>query len=332
MTFCDLKDNTLYLIRIFSCNERVMDKLQSMAMLIKVVEAGSFSGASKILNVPLPTLSRKISELEDHLGIRLLHRTTRQLSLTSAGVNYMTGCKRVIEQVEEIELEVKEEYSEPKGNLVITAPVMFGRRYVLPIVTEFLSLHSNINVQLELSDKNINLYDNEVDMAVRIGALPDSSMIATLVGTLRLVTCASAKILNKKVKILSPNDLVNLPFVSLKIASTRQQWSYSLPESEISFNVNIFPRLTITDSESVVKAAINGVGATQQLHYQVKDAIENGELKVLLPEFEPANIPVNLVHKSRKYMPQKMRTFLDFAEPKLKNKLDELNDVATLLA
>lgn len=302
-----------------------MDRLQAMAMLIKVVEVGSFSAASKALDVPLPTLSRKISDLENQLGVRLLHRTTRKLSLTSSGIGYVNACKRIVEQVEEAELDVKGEYSEPKGNLVITAPVMFGRRYVLPIVNDFLSLHSNINIQLELSDGNINLYDNEVDIAIRIGTLPDSSMIATSVGALRLITCANERVLNRDTNLSSPNDLVNFPCVSLKFSNSTLQWNYLQPDTKLNFNVNIYPRLIITDSESVVRAAISGIGVTQQLHYQVKDAIDSGDLKIVLQEFEPDAIPVHLMHKSRRYMPQKMRSFLDFASPRLKSKLDALN-------
>ena len=195
MTFCYLKDNTVNLTMIFSINEIIMDRLQAMSMLIKVAEVGSFSAASKELNVPLPTLSRKVSELENQLGVRLLHRTTRKLSLTNSGADYISACKRIIEQVEEAEREVKGEYSEPKGDLVITAPIMFGRLYVLPIITEFLALYSNINVQLVLSDGNINLFENEVDLAVRIGALPDSSMVAMQVGAIRIVTCANQHVL-----------------------------------------------------------------------------------------------------------------------------------------
>lgn len=301
-----------------------MDKLQAMSMLIKVVEVGSFSAASKALNVPLPTLSRKISELENQLGVRLLHRTTRKLSLTDFGANYIRACKAIIEQVEEAEQGVKGEYSEPKGELVITAPVMFGRLYVLPIVTEFLSLYSNINVQLILSDGNINLFDNDVDMAVRIGTLPDSSMIATQVGEIRVVTCASPSILAAHKTLKTPADLIHYPCISLNTAMTTPPWSYLVPDSKIAFNVNISSRLTITDSKSAVTAAINSVGVTQQLHYQVKDALEQGALEVILAEFEPAKVPVHLMHKSRKYMPQKMKSFLDFASPRLKNKIDDL--------
>jgi DNA-binding transcriptional LysR family regulator len=324
MTFCYLKDNTVNLTRIISISEIMMDRLEAMSMLIKVIENESFSSASKALNVPLPTLSRKISELENQLGVRLLHRTTRKLSLTSSGCNYINACKRIIEQVEEAERSVKGEYSEPRGELVITAPVMFGRLYVLPIVSEFLSVYSSIDVQLILSDGNINLHENEVDMAVRIGALPDSSMVATQVGKIRMVTCANQQLLATHKKLTSPNGLTDFPCISLKTTKTIPDWSYIQPDSKVIFNVKTSSRLTVTDSESAVNAAINNVGITQQLHYQVKEAIDKGLLKIILPEFEPSSIPVNLVHKSRKYMPQKMKSFLDFSLPRLTSKINEL--------
>jgi DNA-binding transcriptional LysR family regulator len=324
MTLCYLKDNTVNLTMIFSINEIIMDRLQAMKMLIKVVELGSFSAASKALNVPLPTLSRKVSELENQLGVRVLHRTTRKLSLTIAGADYIKACKRIIEQVEEAEREVKGEYLEPRGELVITAPVMFGKKYVLPIVTEFLSLYSNINVQLILSDGNMNLFENEVDMAVRIGVLPDSSMIATQVGEIRIVTCVSQQVLEQHNQLSSPYDLSNFACILLNTVNTPPHWRYYLPDSQMNININIVSRLTVTDSESAVTAAINGVGITQQLHYQVKDAVDTGELSIILPEFEPETVPVHLIHKSKKYMPQKMKSFLAFAGPKLKSKIGEL--------
>lgn len=302
-----------------------MNQLQAMSMLLKVVEVGSFSVASKNLNVPLPTLSRKIAELENQLGVRLLHRTTRKLSLTNSGADYIIACKRILELVEEAEQEVKGEYSEPKGELVITAPVMFGRLYVLPIVTEFLSLYSNINVQLLLSDGNLNLFDNEVDMAVRIGSLPDSSMIATQVGSMRVVTCASQQILGEHSQLKSPDDLTHFSCISLNTAMTIPHWSYKLPDSQTIVNIKVVSRLTVTDSESAVKAAINDIGITQQLHYQVKKGIDEGTLKIILPEFEPDSVPVHLMYKSRRYMPQKMKRFLDFASPKLKSRIEELS-------
>lgn len=325
MALCYLKDNTVILIMILSINEIIMDRLQVMSMLIKVAEVGSFSAASKILNVPLPTLSRKISELENQLGVRLLHRTTRKLSLTYSGYDYIEACKRILIQVEEAESKAKGEYLEPRGDLVITAPVMFGRLYVLPTIIEFLSLYSNINVQLLLSDKNINLFEDDVDMAIRIGKLPDSTMIATQVGSMRIVTCASQQFLSSHGKIESPYDLTQLSCISLDTAMTTPYWSYHFPDSGLTAHIDILPRLTVNDSDSAVKAAIKGVGITQQLHYQVKDAIDKGDLQIILNEFEPNKIPVHLLHKTRKYLPQKMRVFLEFVSPKLKNSISALS-------
>lgn len=324
MALCYLKDNTVNSIMIFSINETVMDRLQAMSMLIKVAEVGSFSAASKILNVPLPTLSRKISELENQLGVRLLHRTTRKLSLTDAGSDYIEACKRILEQVEEAESQVKGEYLEPRGELVITAPVMFGRLYVLPIIIEFLSLYSNINVQLLLSDRNINLFEDDVDMAIRIGKLPDSTMIATQVGSMRIVTCASQPFLSEHHSVESPHDLTLHSCISLDTAMTTSHWRYKFPDSGLTAHIDVLPRLTVNDSDSAVQAAINSVGITQQLHYQVKAAIDKGDLKIILNEFEPDEMPIHLLHKTRKYLPQKTKIFLEFTVSKLKDRLYDL--------
>lgn len=324
MALCYLKDNTVDSIMIFSINETVMDRLQAMSMLIKVAEVGSFSAASKNLNVPLPTLSRKISELENQLGVRLLHRTTRKLSLTDAGSDYIEACKRILEQVEEAESQVKGEYLEPRGELVITAPVMFGRLYVLPIVIEFLSLYSNINVQLLLSDRNINLFEDDVDMAIRIGKLPDSTMIATQVGSMRIVTCASQPFLSEHHSVESPHDLTQHSCISLETAMTTSHWCYKFPDSGLTAHIDVLPRLTVNDSGSAVQAAINSVSITQQLHYQVKAAIDKGDLKIILNEFEPDEMPIHLLHKTRKYLPQKTKIFLEFTASKLKDRLYDL--------
>jgi DNA-binding transcriptional LysR family regulator len=162
-----------------------MDRLEAMSILVAAVEAGSFSAASRKLGVPLPTVSRKVAELEARLNTRLLVRSTRKLALTDAGVAYVAACKRILEQVGDAETEASGEYVTPKGDLVIAAPIVFGRLHVLPTVSDFLASFPDINVRMVLSDRNVNLVDDHVDMAVRIGALPDSSMIATRVGSVR---------------------------------------------------------------------------------------------------------------------------------------------------
>ena len=168
-----------------------MDRIEAMSTLLAAVEGGSLSAASRALGMPLATVSRKVSELEAHLGTRLLNRSTRQLSLTDAGRSYVEGAKRILEDLEAIERAAAGEYIVPRGDLTITAPMVFGRLHVLPVVAEFLRAYPEIDIRLALADRVFNLHEEGVDVALRIGALPDSSLIATRVGTIRQVVCGS---------------------------------------------------------------------------------------------------------------------------------------------
>jgi DNA-binding transcriptional LysR family regulator len=164
-----------------------VDRLEAMGVLLSVVEKGSFSAASRALSMPLATLSRKVSELESHLGAKLLVRTTRKVALTEAGAAYAASARRVLEMIDETERIAAGEFLAPRGELVLTAPVLFGRLHLLPVVADFLALYPEINVRLVLADRNIDLIEEHVDMAARIGSLPESSMIATRIGSMRTV-------------------------------------------------------------------------------------------------------------------------------------------------
>lgn len=174
-----------------------MDRLRAMSVFAQAVESGSFSAAGRRLGMPLPTVSRHIAELEAHLETRLLNRTTRQLTLTDAGRSYLASCKTILEQVDEAERGAAGEFSAPKGELVISAPIVFGRLHMLPIICEFLSAYPDVDVRLSLSDRVVHLMEDHVDLAVRIGALPDSSLIAARAGFIRRVVCASATYLKQ---------------------------------------------------------------------------------------------------------------------------------------
>jgi len=295
-----------------------MDRLEAMAMLVQVVESGSFSAASRVLHVPLATLSRRIADLEARLGTRLLHRTTRKLTLTDAGIDYVAAARRILEQVEEAERTAASEFTEPKGELVLTAPLMFGRLHVLPIVTEFLSEHPQITVKLTLADRHVDLIADHVDMAVRIGKLPDSSMVATQVGTMRLVTCANPHLLRGKRLPRTPQELAKLPCIAIDAPAPAPQWRFHKPENGRPFDVVVTPRLIVNTPEAAIEAATMGVGVTRLLHYQAAAAIERGELRLILTDYEPAPVPIHVLHTSRGQMPLKMRRFLDFAVPKLR--------------
>jgi DNA-binding transcriptional LysR family regulator len=298
--------------------EEQMDRLEAMSMLVTVTEKGSLSAASRALHVPLATLSRRVSDLESHLGTRLLIRTTRKLTLTEAGVAYVAAARRILEQVEEAARAAAGEFTVPKGELVITAPVMFGRLHVLPVVADFLAAYPEIRIRLVLNDRNVDLIEDHVDMAVRIGRLPDSGMVATQIGTMRTVCCVSPTLLAAHGAPRSPADLAQLPCVTLDTPLPSPAWRFSKPRSGTAIDVPVQSRLAVNSPEAAAQAAIRGVGVTRLLHYQVADAVARRQLKIILTAYEPEPAPVHLVHASRGHMPLKMRRFLDFAAPRLR--------------
>jgi DNA-binding transcriptional LysR family regulator len=289
-----------------------------MSMLLEVVDRGNLSAASRSLKIPLPTLSRKITDLETLLGTKLLTRTTRRIALTDAGTTYVDAARRILEQVEEAERQASGEFAMPKGELVITAPVQFGRLHVLPVVTDFLAAFPEINVRLMLADRNIDLVDEHVDMAVRIGNLPDSAMVATRVGSVRRVVCGSPAFFAGRGVPKEPADLLGLPCISVEILTPTAGWQFRKVGAAKAIDVSISPRLSVTTTEAAAEAAIRGAGITRLLYYQVAGAVAAGALKLVLEDFEPEPAPIHLVHLARGQMPLKMRHFLDFAAPRLR--------------
>lgn len=287
-------------------------------MLVAVTDAGSLSGASRTLCVPLATLSRKITDLEARLGTRLLIRSTRKLTLTDAGVAYVAAARRILEQVDEAERDAVGEFTAPKGELVITAPLMFGRLHVLPVVADFLAAFPQISIRLVLADRNIDLIEDRVDMAVRIGRLPDSAMVATRIGSMRTVTVASPAVLARLGEPAHPRALVGYPCIQVDTPLPSPSWRFRDADGGGPMDIPVLPRLTVSTPEAAVDAAVHGVGVARVLHYQVASAVLNGALRILLEGFEPAPAPVHLVHASRGLMPLKMRAFLDFSAPRLK--------------
>jgi len=302
-----------------------MDRFEAMAMFVKVAEQGNFSAAARALNVPLPTLSRKISDLETLLGAQLLIRTTRKLTLTDTGEVYLSAARRILDQVNEAERQAAGEFSKPKGELIVTAPIMFGRIYVLPVVTQFLAAFPEISIRLVLSDSTLDLIDKQIDIALRIGHLPDSSMIATRIGSIRTVICASTSLLAEFGTPQHPSDLSQWPVVIVNNAAMPEfSWRFYEKDSSVFIDNVISPRLAITTSESAIKAAEHSVGAIRTLHYQVIDALDSGTLRIILDKHESHPLPVHLIHTSIGQMPLKVRCFLDFAAPILRARLFEL--------
>ena len=301
-----------------------MDRFEAMMMLREVVGRGSLSAAGRTLRVPVPTLSRKISELESMLGARLLIRTTRKLTLTDVGVTYLAAARRILDEVENAEREAAGEFTAPKGELVVTAPLQFGRLHVLPVVADFLALFPEINVRLLLADRYAHLVDDHVDMAVRIGRLADSAMRATRIGSMRTVVCGSPDLLKDHGVPRSPQDLQAFPIVAADTPMPGSGWRFQQAGSAVLIEIPIAPRLSVTTTEAASQAAVRGVGITRLLYYQAAEAIKSGLLRVILEEYEPEPAPIHLVHAARGQLPLKMRRFLDFAAPRLRETLDKL--------
>jgi DNA-binding transcriptional LysR family regulator len=285
-----------------------MDRLEAMQVFLGAVEGGSLSAAGRQLGMPLATVSRKLSELEAHLKARLLNRSTRGLTLTDAGRDYLAACKRILEDVGEAERAAAGEFSEPRGELVITAPIVFGRLHVLPVTNEFLAAYPEVDVRLVLGDRIVHLLDEHVDLAVRVGELPDSRLTATRLGATRRVVCASPAYLAAHGRPRKPGDLAKHACISFR---DDREWVF--PTERVA----IRPRLQVTTAEAAIDAALAGVGIARVLSYQIRDRA----LERLLVRHEPPPVPVHLVRTSAP-VPRKLRAFLDLAHARLKPLLD----------
>jgi len=298
-----------------------MDRLEAMSLLLSVVEAGSLSAASRKLGVPLPTVSRKLSELEAHLNTRLLTRSTRKLALTDSGAAYVAAARRILEEVREAERAAAGEHAAPRGDLIITAPVVFGRLHVLPVIAEFLAQWPEINVRLVLADRNLDLIDDHVDIAVRIGALADSALVGTRVGAVRSVVCGSPSYFAAHGVPERPEDLSALAAVAFDPFAPSQHWIFRDPESKRELRVAMRSRLTVNTAEAAIDGATADLGVTRVLSYQVAEAVSDRRIQIVLSHYEPAPLPVSLIHGPQGLTPLKVRMALDFAAPRLRVRL-----------
>jgi len=296
-----------------------MDRLDAMTVFLAVVDEGTLSGAGRRLAMPLATVSRKLAELEAHLGARLLNRSTRRLELTEPGRAYAQACRRILDQVGDAEAAAAGEYDVPRGQLAVTAPIVFGRLHVLPVVSEFLAANAEVDVRLSLGDRVAHLIDEHVDVAVRIGALPDSRLNALAVGTLRPLVCASPAYLKAHGTPRAPADLARHRCIVFD-AMTPRAWHFGGAPDFTPAR----PRLAVNTAEAAVDAAVAGVGVTRVLSYQADAALRDKRLRRLLRAFEPAPVPVHLVWDGQQRIASKLRAFLDFAGPRLRQRLAAL--------
>ncbi len=293
-----------------------MDRFHLINVFVAVVDTNGFAGAGRKLNMSPPAVTRAINELETHLGLRLLTRTTRTVRVTDAGERYVQDCKRILSEMLEADESVSGMHASPRGRLTVTAPVLFGGMYVTPIVTQYLNRYPDVTASCLFLDRVVNLLDEGVDVAIRIGELPDSTMQAIRVGQVRRVICAAPDYLAKNGIPISPDDLHSHTIVSASGVTPSPEWK--LMEHGEPRNIRLQARMITTTNDSAVAAAINGFGLTRLLSYQVAKHLRTGKLKTVLPEFEPAALPVHVVHREGRQAPQRVRAFLDLAIERLR--------------
>lgn len=304
-----------------------MDRLESMSAFVVVARAGGFSAAARLQGVPLPTLSRRVGELEASLGVRLLVRTTRRVSLTEEGQSFLAACERMLDDLKDAEEAVTGEYRTPKGELTVTAPVGFGRLHLQPVVLEFLAAYPEINLRLLLVDRVVSLTDEHVDAALRIAILEDSTLIARPLGHVRMVTCASPSYLARRGTPTHPGELMAHDAVAWSTLGPLSTWWFHESGADVTFPIRA--RLATTIAESALAAAEAGLGIAQLTCYQAERGLAGGRLIRVLREYECAPTPVSLVYARHRLVPLKLRALVDFAVPRLSERLRQIACVVT---
>ena len=292
-----------------------MDRIDSVAVFAEVAERGSFSGAAKHLNRSAAAVTRAVAELETRLGVRLLNRTTRAVSVTEAGQRFLVGARRVLADLAEIEQGAVGQGQAPRGELRITAPIVFGRRHVLPLVTDFLGQYPEVSVRLALLDRPVDLVEDGLDVAIRIGALADTSAIAVRVGEMRRIAVAAPGYLKRRGRPRSPADLARHDVIAFAGIDRVERWRFAG-----GVEARIKPRLIVNTAEAALDAAIAGFGITRVLSYQAANALSDRRLVRLLREQEVGATPVHVVYPEGRHPPPKLRAFLDTIVPRLRQR------------
>lgn len=299
-----------------------MDRLHEIEVFIAVADAGSFAKAGARLRLSPPAVTRAISALEDRLGARVFNRTTRSLTITDVGQRFLEGARRVLADLDTAEKEAVGEAAVPQGHLTITASVTFGRSALAPVVCGFLGQHPRVTASVLLLDRVVNLVEEGIDVAVRIGRLPDSNLIAKRIGAVHRVLVASPDYLAKRGAPTSPADLRLHSVIAFTGLMPNREWRFLNGQKPGS--VSLHPTLEINDAAAAIQAAEMGHGITIALSYMVSDQIRDGKLAPVLDTFTLPPQPVHLVYPQARLVASKIRAFIDFAAPRLKAALDQL--------
>jgi DNA-binding transcriptional LysR family regulator len=291
-----------------------MDRLDAMRVILAVVDAGSLSAGSRKLNAPLPSVSRKVAELERHLGTNLLVRTSRNIQLTDAGRDYVYAARRIIADLDEAERRASGEYATPRGELTVTMPVEFGARHVMPIALSFMTEYPDVSLNVIASDRLTHMVDEQIDVAIRLGHLADSALYAVKVGDFRLITCASPAYLERRGTPMDPREIPGHDGI---LFGTQQMfWTYRIDGEDMVCAPR--PRITVNSAAGNLAAVLGGVGIARLFDYQLSGQIQSGALVRVLPEGDSELRPVHIVYPRQGLLPLKVRAFIDWATPRLR--------------
>lgn len=300
-----------------------MDRFDAIAAFVAVARSGGFSAASRATGTPVANISRKVALLEEDLGVRLFVRSTRHVALTDGGRRYFEACSRVIDDLRDADEEVMGEHRQPKGDLVITAPLGFGQQHLQPVVHEFLRQYPQVNAHLQLADRVVALVEEHIDCAVRIGVLGDSTLVAREVGSIRRVICAAPSYLAEHGTPLDLSALSEHACISWTGLGPHKTWTLTERQGDkaIEREVPVHVRVSTTTPESALQAALAGFGLVQATSYQVAPHVAQGQLVPVLRPYESKPVPVSLVYPSKRLTPLKLQALLDFAVPRLGHRL-----------
>jgi DNA-binding transcriptional LysR family regulator len=286
-----------------------MDQVHLMTVFVAVGEEESFAAAARRLDLSPAAITRAVSALEEQLGVKLLLRTTRSVRMTEAGRRYMDDSRNILASIAEANEAAAGVNAAPKGNLSVTASVLFGKSFIMPCIVRFLQTYPEVEVSAYFLDRVVNLVDEGMDVAVRIGHLPDSSLKALRVGQVRRVLCASPEYLAKNGVPQHPADLLRHTIIAASGISPRVEWKFGAVDDPTM--VRMKPRLMVTSNDSAIDAAVGGLGICRLLSYQIADQLRDGRLKVILAEYEEAPWPVHVLHRESKFGSSKVRNFID---------------------
>jgi DNA-binding transcriptional LysR family regulator len=288
-----------------------MDRLDAMAAFAAVADRKSFASAARHLKLPPPAVTRLVAGLEHHIGVALLRRTTRTVTLTDAGSRYLERVKRILAETDEAESAAQAELATPSGRLVVSAPLTFGRIHVGPLMADFLKQHPQVSGELTLSDRFVNLVEDGIDVALRIGQLDDSSLIARRIGTTRRVVVASPNYLVLRGTPATPDHLAGHDIISFAGAGGTTDWRFL--RGEVDQRVTLQPRFVTNSADSAVWYASQGGGLAMVLAYQAAEAVAAKRLTIVLSDYERAALPIQFVYPTSRLLSSKVRTFVELA-------------------